>query len=75
MFLGHVSVRDYIIEKCVENKQGVAIIFNGRTMTIPYEAMKNKFQFHQQKFQSKFNDKKYELIDFKFIPDEMNRRV
>ena len=73
IFLGHISIRDYIIKKCLVKKQGIVVDFNGKKMSIPYEQLKNKFQFHQQKFLSKFSSKKYELIDFKFIPDEMNQ--
>ncbi len=75
LYMGHVSIRDYIVEKSLEKQQGIIINFNDRKMTIPLERLKVTFQIHKQKFQSKFSEKKYELLDFEFIPDDMNRRL
>jgi len=73
LFLGHVSIRDYIVEKSLEKQKGIVVNYNGRKMTIPLERLKNRFQIHRQKFQSKYSEQKYELLDFEFIPDDMNQ--
>ena len=66
LLIGHVSIRDYIVEKAIRQKQGIVVSYEGKEMAIPLEKLKHKFQFHQQKFQSHFSEKKYELIDFRF---------
>ena len=70
LFLGHASIRDYIVEKAIEKKQGITVEYEGMKMVIPLEQLKHRFQFHQQKFQSHFSEKKYELIDFRFKEDK-----
>jgi len=70
LFLGHVSIRDYIVEKAIEKEQGITVEHEGMNMVIPLEQLKHRFQFHQQQFCSKFSEKKYELIDFKWKPNE-----
>ena len=70
LFLGHVSIRDYIVEKAIRQEQGIIVRYEGKEMAIPLEQLKHRFQFHQQKFQSHFSEKKYELIDFRFKEDK-----
>ena len=70
LFLGHISIRDYIVEKAIENEEGIAVEHEGMKMVIPLEQLKHKFQFHTQRFQSHFSEKEYELIDFRFEEDK-----
>ena len=70
LFLGHVSIRDYIVEKAIKKEQGIVVSYKDLKMTIPLEQLKIRFQFHHQKFDSRFNNKKYELIDFRFKEDK-----
>jgi hypothetical protein len=70
LFRNHASVRDYIIDSCLLNKEGIIIEFNYQQMTIPYEQLKNTFQFHKKQFRSKFDNRVYELYDFYFKPDK-----
>ena len=70
LFLGHISIRDYIVEKAIKKEQGITVSYEGMKMVISLEQLKHRFQFHQQRFCSKFSEKKYELIDFKWKPNE-----
>lgn len=74
IFLGLISIRDYIIEKAIGKKEGIIVKYQNQEMIIPYERLKNGTQFHSRKFQSKFGNKTYELIDFKFVPNETNQK-
>ena len=73
IFLGLISIRNYIIEKAIKKKEGLIVKFQNQEMTLRYEQLKNGSQFHRHKFKSKYENKEYELIDFKFIPDETNQ--
>ena len=73
IFLGLISIRDYIVEKAIEKKEGLIVKFQNQEMTLRYEQLKNGSQFHRHKFQSKYENKEYELIDFKFVPNETNQ--
>jgi len=55
-----------------KKEEGLSIEYEKKIMTVPYNKLKT-FQLHTRKFQSKFNNKTYELIDFKFIPDNINQ--
>uniref|UniRef100_A0A6H2A3H9 Uncharacterized protein n=1 Tax=viral metagenome TaxID=1070528 RepID=A0A6H2A3H9_9ZZZZ len=66
---GFVSVRSHILEKAVKQGKDLVITFNSQIMTIPYDYLKYAGQLHKHKFESKFNDKAYELYDFYFKPD------
>jgi len=68
-YKGLVSVRDYIIDKCIKNNEPLIIEFEGQQMTVSLSSLKSKFQLHNKKFRSKYSEKTYELIDFVFEPD------
>lgn len=73
IFNGFVSVRDYLVKKCVALRQDLVIIHDGKKMTVPFETIENpmRFQIHKTKFKSKFENKpSYELYDFTWRPDE-----
>lgn len=70
LFNGLASVRDYIVKDAIEKLKDMVIVYKGERMTIPYSQLqKAMFQIHKISFRSKYEDKSYQLIDFKFIPD------
>lgn len=73
LFRNHVSVRDLTIKRCIKKKEDLVILYDNKKMTIPFERLKNRFQFHKIKFKSHYDDNKYELIDFPFIEDKESR--
>ena len=42
-------------------------------MTIPLSELEEPFQMHKREFISKYNGTKYELYDFKFVPNNKNQ--
>lgn len=72
LFKRMASVRDYLVDDCIKNKEGFIIECEGKKMTIPFEKLdKIKFQIQKTKFPSKYNpDQSYELYDFVFTPDD-----
>jgi len=73
LYKGYASIRDYIVQECLKNEDGLVIEYEGKIMTI-YNSQLKTFQLHTRKFISKFNNETYELVDFKFLPDEENKK-
>ena len=66
--LGKVSVRDYIYKKALRKKESLGIVHGKEYMFIPYGDLKKAKQYTDESFKSKFNDKKYRLVDFDWKP-------
>ncbi len=67
LFNGFASVRDYIIQDCIERNENLIIEYNNESMFIGQIELDNFEQIHKRKFKSKFNEgQEYELYDFKF---------
>tara|TARA_Y100000034_G_C6892141_1_gene410649 strand:+ start:288 stop:593 length:306 start_codon:yes stop_codon:yes gene_type:complete len=70
LFNGHVSVRDYIVNKAIRSRKYLRIQFEGEYMTLTTEKLKESVNtFHKQEFKSAFNNKTYTLYDFVWRPD------
>tara|TARA_R100001443_G_scaffold16570_2_gene26714 strand:- start:8004 stop:8270 length:267 start_codon:yes stop_codon:yes gene_type:complete len=68
IWLGKVSIRDYIYKKCLKKKESLGITHGTEYMFIPYDKLKQAKQITNESFISKFNGKKYKLIDFDWKP-------
>jgi hypothetical protein len=68
IWLGKVSVRDYVYKKALKSKQSLGITHGKEFMIIPYENLKKAKQYTDTIIQSKFNNKKYRLVDFDWKP-------
>ena len=68
VWLGKVSVRDYIYKKALRKKESLGIVDGKEYMLIPYGKLKKAKQYTDVSFNSKFNDKKYRLVDFEWKP-------
>lgn len=65
VWLGHVSVRDYIVKKCLKDKEDLTIQFNGVSKTFPYKSLKTYLaNSNGEIFRSKYTGKEYTLLDF-----------
>ena len=71
LYKGCVSIRDYIIHRCISKEQNLQIRYKNWIMTLNLEQLKNYAQLHKQEFQSKYNHKSYQLYDFLFKPDSL----
>ena len=57
LFRGYASVRSYIVEQCIKEKDVLEIVCNQGIMTILAEDIeKKKKQLFPKKFKSKYND-------------------
>ena len=72
LFNGIASVRDYIVQECKDKEEKLVILCNDQKMTVNFD---KAFQISSRKFKSKFNDMEYQLVDFKFIPDQEEEPV
>lgn len=75
LFNGFASVRDYIVKKSVDKDEDMVVTFEGKQMTIPLETLKNPFQIHKTKMRSKYKNETYELLDFRWKPDEKSVKI
>ena len=73
LFNGFASIRDHIINKCLDLECDLIIEFEDKEMTVPLSDLDNPFQLHERDFISKYNGTKYELYDFKFVPNNKNQ--
>ena len=73
LFNGFASIRDHIIDKCLDSECDLIIEFEDKEMTVPLSDLDNPFQLHERKFISKYNGTKYKLYDFKFVPNNNNQ--
>ena len=65
LWLGHASVRDYVVDKCIKDKEDLTINLNGKRVTFPYRTLKTHLlNCNKNTFTSKFNGREYTLIDF-----------
>ena len=71
LFNGCASIRSYIVEKCIEESRGLIISYNHFIMSVDSKDLDKHFRFHKIEFESKYNNSKYQLIDFKFKPDNL----
>ena len=72
VWLGKVSVRDYIYKKALRQKTSLGITHGTEYMFIPYEKLKSAKSYTDESFTSKFNGKKYRLVDFDWKPYKDN---
>ena len=68
VWLGKVSVRDYIYKKALRKKESLGIEHGNEYMWITYDKLKSAKSYTDQNFTSKFNGKKYRLVDFEWKP-------
>jgi hypothetical protein len=68
VWLGKVSVRDYIYKKALRQKTSLGITHGTEYMFIPYEKLKSAKSYTDESFTSKFDGKKYRLVDFDWKP-------
>lgn len=73
LFMGYVSVRDYIVDHLADHGGNLEIVYEGKIMTVPNKVLQERPQIHKTTFTSKFNGKSYMLYDFKFKADEQQK--
>jgi hypothetical protein len=69
LWKGHVSVRDYVVKRCAQDREDLIIDHNGEEMTIPYKSLSNPKQLHAKKIKSKYRGE-YTLYDFEWKPED-----
>ena len=68
IWLGKVSIREHIYKKALRKKESLGIEHGNEYMWIPYDKLKSAKNYTDQNFTSKFNGKKYRLVDFEWKP-------
>jgi hypothetical protein len=69
LWMGHASVREYIVKKCIAKKEDLTIQVYDSVKTFPYKSLKGHLLNSMgEEFKSKFDGKIYRLIDFPWDP-------
>lgn len=66
---GYVSVRDYVVANARKALVGVDIFYKGKKMSISLDELDKGIIFPVV-HTSKYNNIKYKLIDYKWVPNE-----
>jgi hypothetical protein len=69
LFKGYLaSIRDYIVMECIFKNLTLRIIYEGSYMDLAPEMLRKGLQMTKGSFDSKFNKRKYQLLDFYWKP-------
>jgi hypothetical protein len=70
LFKGYLaSIRDYLVIEAINNGLTLRILYEDSYMDLTPEELREGLQLTERSFKSKFNNKKYQLIDFHWKPD------
>lgn len=66
LWMGHVSVRDFLVKKCIDDKEDLIIEFDGETRRFPNRSLRTYLtNTYNTDFKSKYKEgQTYKLIDF-----------
>jgi hypothetical protein len=70
---GRVSLRDYIVEKHIRNKEPIKVVYNMDEMVLSVRELEKRDSMTTVK--SKFNGKSYSLYDYVWRPQNKNQGV
>jgi len=67
VWLGHISIRDYLVQECINKKEDLIIEFNGASKRFPCRSLPTYLNnTYNMTFKSKYGGKDYKLIEFPF---------
>jgi hypothetical protein len=70
LFKGYLaSIRDYTVMECISKGLPLRITYKDSYMDLTPEMLRKGLQLTGRSFKSKFNNQKYQLIDFYWIPN------
>ena len=72
LWMGHlVSIRGYTVNKAIK-EGGIEVRHDGKTMFLSVEDLKNGSE-QTKKLNSKFKKSTYNLVDYRWKPDDKNQ--
>ena len=69
LYRGLVEVRNYDVNKCIENKESMTIVYGGESMELSPEELENDIKSKSKEFPSKMGGKPYKLYGYEWNPD------
>lgn len=76
LYKGHVSIRDYVIQKCKDKQEDLIVSYKYWTMTIPFSELDKGIKMTIDEFSSQYNNTQcYTLIDFPFKADIFDTKL
>ncbi len=68
MYRGLVEVRNYDVQKCIDNNESMTIVYDGDSMELSPEELENDVKSISKEFPSKMGGKPYKLYGYEFNP-------
>lgn len=68
MYKGLVEVRNYDVQKCIDNDESMTIVYDADSMELSPEELKNDVKSISKEFPSKVGGKPYKLYGYEFNP-------
>lgn len=69
LYNGLASLRDYHVQKAINQGKDILILFEDQKMKIPHDEILKRGTRSNVTAKSKYNGDEYTLIDFRFRPD------
>jgi hypothetical protein len=70
LYKGFASVRSYVVQKCIDEKESIQIICGEDKMTISWEDLHKFRQLNKRLFESMYANMRYTLCDYYFKADK-----
>ena len=64
-----------LVDKAIAKGENLVIEYKGELMTIQNRYIETRGRRNYQKIASKYNDSTYDLVDFRWSPDKVQREV
>lgn len=68
MYKGLVEVRNYDVQKCIDNNESMTIVYDADSMELSPEELANDVKSISKEFPSKMGSKPYKLYGYEFNP-------
>jgi hypothetical protein len=69
VFKNLISIRDYIVKECIDKGIPLKVVFKNYYMILNPDDLRTKiFNITDRWFKSKFDDREYRLVDYRWAP-------
>ena len=72
LYRGYAELRDYEVQKAIDNNEKVQIIFEGDVMTLTPDELVSRKVKESQLIKSKIGSKDYVLYSYNWVPDSID---
>ena len=74
LFHGYASIRSYIVDRAIRNKENLVIQYDNKQMTVVWQDLDKGFK-NTDVFRSKHNNMTYTLVDYDWAEDNRQQEL